>query len=392
MGRDTNFALLDSALAEMRRVDPDPPVVVIGGDFLGHRFDYGKARVTMAEIAGRFGHAFPRAQFVPVLGNEDAGCADYGFAPNSAFAQAFATAWAPLVNRGDAAPGFAHTFARTGFYVTRLPVERTNAVVIDDVFWSPFYHRCGGASSDESSRLIDELRASLGPAVGRHWIVAHIPPGIDAYASTQLGRGLVVVPSLRQEPQAALLGLIADPANNVSLMLAAHTHRFAYRIAGSSEHPVPILLIPALSPIFRNAPAFLTVDVDASGAIRAAEAHALVAGKWEDLGGTRSLGLTRFGAANLAQLQQRIAEDAGARAAFARLYVTGGDPEIDGRNWRAYWCAASNFTPDAFRKCTGAGGIGLLTGRAFALGALLLAVLGLAAVALRARRFVRYRP
>ena len=390
IGRDTNLALLDSALAEMKRVDPNPPVVVIGGDFLGHRFDYRSATATMQQIAARFGRAFPQAQFLPVLGNEDAGCADYGFAPDSAFARTVAAAWAPLADRGGASPAFARTFA-TGFYSARLPLAGTNAVVTDDVFWSPFYHRCGGRSANEPTQLIAQLRTALQASNERHWIIAHIPPGIDAYSSTQLGRGLVVVPLLKAEPQAAFLALVADPANHVSLVLSAHAHRFAYRIAGSSEHPVPILLIPALSPIFRNAPAFLTVEVDPSGALRAAEVHAFLDGRWQDVGGTRSLGLSDVRGASLVRLQERIADDARVRATFERLYVTGGDAEIDARNWRAYWCAAANFTPDSYRTCTGAGGIGLVTGRALALAALL-GTVGLIGLALAARRFVRRQP
>jgi sphingomyelin phosphodiesterase acid-like 3 len=397
--RDTNPALLTSALAEMRRVDPDPPVVVIGGDFLSHRFDYPKASATMEQIAARFDHAFPKAQFVIALGNEDAGCGDYGFDVHSAFARTVVTAWAPLVDRHGAAPSFAKTFARSGFYVAKLPLAHTDVIVIDDVFWSPFYHSCAASPTANAAALtMEALRATLRAPGDTHWVIAHIPPGIDVYSSQQVGRGFLVIPFLKPEPSAEFLSLVGDPASNVTLVLSAHSHRFAYRIVDpDAPKPVPMLLIPAISPIFGNAPAFLTADVAPSGELRAAEIHAFLGGSWRDVGGTRSLGLTAFDAANLARLQERLASDSGARDLFARLYDAGAPPEIDERNWRSYWCAATNFTPDEFRRCSGEGGFGLVTGRAvwlIVLGVLVLAGIVVAGtiLAARTRRFGPQQP
>lgn len=378
----------------MRRVDPAAPVVVITGDFLAHHFDYTKATATMSDIARLFDRAFPHAQFVIALGNEDAGCADYGFALNSGFARSVASAWAPLVDRNGAAPSFARTFASAGFYVAKLPLAHTEAVVLDDVFWSPFYRACGAnGPQDGAARIRDGLRSALGSGNERRWVVAHIPPGIDVYASTQVGHGFLAVPYLRAGPSAEFLGLLQEPAANVSLALVAHSHRFAYRIAGAgSERPVPLLLVPALSPIYKNAPAFLTVDVSDSGVVRAADVHAFLDGRWQDIGGTRSLGLDEFSAPQLIRLQERLAADPAVRAVFARLYVAGATPEINEHNWRSYWCAAVDFTPDDFRRCTGAGGFGILTGRAVWLAVLIVLVLGALFVASRGRRAVGGQP
>jgi sphingomyelin phosphodiesterase acid-like 3 len=393
-GRDTNAALLASAIAEMRRVDPKPPVVVITGDFLAHRFDYAKAAATMGDIARLFDRAFPQAQFVITLGNEDAGCADYGFALNSAFARSVVAAWTPLVDRNGAAPSFAKTFASEGFYVAKLPVARTEAVVLDDVFWSPFYHACGASGAqDGAARILNGLRSALSSNAEHRWVIAHIPPGIDTYASTQIGHGFLAVPYLQAAPAAEFLRLLQEPGGNVSLALVAHSHRFAYRIAAATgEQPIPILLVPAISPIYKNAPAFLTVDVVDSGLVRTADVHALLGGRWQDIGGTRSLGLDEFSGPQLIRLQERLAGDPAARAVFARLYVAGATPEINERNWRSYWCAAVEFTPDDFRRCTGAGGFGILTGRAVWLAVLIALVLGALFVASRGRRAVRGQP
>ena len=110
VGTDTNRPLLESAIREMQRVDPNPPVVVMPGDYLQHSVSPQEAIPTMRYLAKRFDRAFPHAQFVIALGNEDAGCADYGVSRNSAFLRAAALAWAPLVNRRGAAPTFVRTF------------------------------------------------------------------------------------------------------------------------------------------------------------------------------------------------------------------------------------------------------------------------------------------
>jgi hypothetical protein len=119
-------------------------------------------------------------------------------------------------------------------------------------------------------------KALLERPADRKWVIAHIPPGIDAY-STTLARELVVVPFLDQAPRQQSLRLLSAPRSHVALVLAAHTHKFAYRIAGEEgANPVAMLLIPSISPIFRNSPSFLTVNVRSDGVITNADDHAFI--------------------------------------------------------------------------------------------------------------------
>ena len=393
LGADTNEALLDSALAEMRRVDPRPPVVVIGGDEFSHDFDWSRANATMAYLARRFDRAFPAAQFVLTLGNEDSPCADYGIVPRSAFLRDTARVWEPLVNRHGAAPAFAATFARDGFYTTRLPLSRTRAVVVDDVFWSPRYRACTAPSGDPAAGTIAELQRSLRASHDRHWLLIHIPPGIDAYSTAHLTHRLVVVPFLDPGPRDALLRSIADPAAHVTLVLAAHTHKFAYRIIGTRARPVPMLMMPSISPIFRNTPAFLTADVGADGTLRDVQNHAYVHGAWSALGGFPALGVARFTGPALVDLHRRLAHSPALRQRFEELYEGGGTPEIDEGNWSTYACAATTFNATAFRACVKEGGISIVTARGVrfaAVAAVMLALL-VAVAAFASYRLWRWR-
>jgi sphingomyelin phosphodiesterase acid-like 3 len=375
-GSDTNAALLASSLNEMRRVAPNPPVIVMAGDFLGHHFRNADATPTMIALAKRFNGVFPHAQFVIALGNEDSDCGDYAVAANSAFLRAVATAWEPLVNRNGAAPDFVRTFSRDGFYTARLPVAGVRAVVVNDAFWSPLYHNACGSHGSPTPESFGELDAALRPVPGeRRWLVMHIPPGIDVSSTLHLARHLVIVPFLRPQPRDRVLQLAGDPARHVEVVITGHMHRFAYRIIDpSGPAPVPLLVAPAISPIYGNSPSFLTADVASDGVIQNLEEHSLVHGEWRDIGGLSTLGASEFSGRALLNLQRRLEQHADEREKFAMLY-SGGAPwsEVNETNWRSYWCVATEFNATAFRDCLDEGGFSFLTRRGVAVVALAIA-------------------
>ncbi len=400
---DTNDALLASTLREMRRLAPNPPVIVMAGDFLAHRMQNAVTLPAMLDVAQRFGRAFPHAQFLIALGNEDSPCGDYALPPNSRFLRATAAAWEPLVNRNGAAPDFARTFARDGFYVARLPLHGVRAVVVDNAFWSPIYHHECGARTDPTPASFAELDRALGRAgTERRWLVMHIPPGIDAASTTRLVHHLAIVPFLRPGPRDAILAMIADPARRIELVVTGHVHRFSYRIVDRSDgSPIPLLVSPAISPILGNLPSFLTADVDADGVIRGLEEHSLVGSHWRDIGGIGTLGASEFSGPALRKLQRRLEREPALRVKFARLYM-GGDvryPDIDPGHWRPYICAATGLNSTAYRACLDEGGFSFLTRRGLvvagaAVGAALAIVAGLIGVVRivqRRRRAARVR-
>jgi hypothetical protein len=385
LGADTNEALLDSALAEMKRVDPAPPVVVIPGDFLGHKFDYKNAKATVTHLARAFDEAFPRAQFVIALGNEDSGCGDYVIAPNAPFLREAAAAWGPLVNRHGEAPDFMKTFPRDGFYTAKLPVPGLRAVVIDDVFWSPrFRAGCGSTEIDGGKAALEELDRALPPGnPDRTWVLLHIPPGIDTFSTIQFAHRLAVVPFLNTAPRLRLLEILGDRRRNVTLAISGHTHKFSFRlIDAETPDPLPILLVPSLSPVFRNSPMFLTAEVTREGTIREIEEHAYLDGGWRAIGGTSDLGLPDFTGRALAALDRRLERDPDLRALYARLYGGGAASEISPKNAGGYLCAIDSLSATDYRRCTGQRGFRFITGRGLlvvaivAIGAFLIGVLG----------------
>ena len=391
-GHDTNPVLLRSALAEMRRVDPAPPVVVISGDYIGHRYDPKHALDTMARVAHAFGAAFPHAQFVLALGNEDSDCGDYGAGAGAPFLRAMANLWAPLVDRNGAAPHFRATFPRDGFYVARLPLRGLRAVVIDDVFASPrFRAACGASGSASVAQTFADLERALpSGGTGRAWVVMHVPPGVDAYSTVHLAHGLGVVPFLDSGARDRLTEVLGDPRRHVALALAGHTHKFGFRVVGDpAGDGVPLLIVPALSPIFENAPMFLTAEPGPGGTLGGIVEHAFDGRAWRAADASRELDLPRLTGPALGGLERRLDAEPALRTVFSRLYDGGAPPEITPANWRGYRCAISALGDTAYRRCLGERGLGFLTVRGLVAGVLLaVALLFFGAFALLAgRRF-----
>ncbi len=133
---DTNFALFESALTAMQATIPNPPVVIIPGDFMAHKFPEQFAKYapdappgaydefvdkTIAFLAAEFNATFPKAQFLITVGNNDGYCGNYMSTPNSPFLAHMAAAWGPLVDRNGNAPNCAAQFSRAGYYTATLP-------------------------------------------------------------------------------------------------------------------------------------------------------------------------------------------------------------------------------------------------------------------------------
>ena len=215
----------------MQRIDPNPPVIVFGGDFVAHNVPGKRAAPTIVLIGNLFARAFPAAQFVATLGNNDSSCGDYVPAPDSPFLRTVTQTWAPLVNRASADPGFARTFAHDGFSEVRLPRAGATAVTPDDNSWSVRAKPCGTEPSERAATLA-ELKRSLATGNGRRWVLLHIPPGIDAFSSVQISHNTIALPlldpSVRDQFEAAAgdsARRSSSPDTSIASPIASSTRR-----------------------------------------------------------------------------------------------------------------------------------------------------------------------
>lgn len=368
-GFDSNWPLFDDTLAQMRRVDANPAVVVIAGDFLAHHFTrlvhtYAPGQTvaavelsTMAQIERRFAAAFPRSQFVIVLGNNDDPCGDYHSTPGTPYLAALARIWKPLVDRGGAAPAFMKTFEETGSYVARLPLANLRAVAVNSVYWSFRYRNvCGRPGARPAVMEMAWLRRTLRttPRGVKNIVVMHIPPGIDPISTLFLHR-LVVVPFLDDRSDAGFLQAVRAPGSHTLLVIAGHMHREDFRVAGT----VPVLLAPSISPVYDNNPAFLSLTMRPNGALDDYRMHAydLTRHRWGTvLDFDRTYGQSSVTAASLARVHRQIQKHRSVRRRWSSAFVADSshhDAEfIDSGNWRYFWCAQMHFGP-RYARCAG---------------------------------------
>lgn len=370
VGSDANRALLRETIARMRSAVPDPAVVLLPGDFLAHDFEHlGKrskpadaaaaALATMRDVATAFDRAFPRARFAIALGNNDAPCGDYRTALGGAYAAQLARIWAPLVNRGGAAPQFERSFAATGTYAMQPPGSALRVVAFDDVPLAFVYRgACAGSAGTDAGRVLDALANELAaaPAGTRNAVLMHLPPGYDSF-STELLHGYAVWPFLSGGPAGRLLGLLTAPENRVAYAFAGHVHRFDFRLDGG----VPVLVFGSVSPVYHNNPAFYALHVGRDGTIADIDAYAYDEWmqEWQSARSfDRKTGSPRVDAAALRALHERLGSDASARSAWQAL--SNGwpsNPEIswktwDGGRWRIPWCAQTVLNDGvAFAQC-----------------------------------------
>jgi hypothetical protein len=366
---DTKFALFESALAAMKATIPNPRVVIIPGDFMGHNFPQQFAKYvpgapaaiydafvdkTIAFLAAEFNAAFPRAQFLITVGNNDGYCGNYMSTPGSPFLAHMAAAWEPLVDRNGNAPKFVSEFSTAGYYTANLPSGGAiPAIALNSVYWSAFYKNACGTQPDPGSTELAWLSTALA-ATPSAILMTHIPPGIDEYASLNND---AATPLYVETYTQQLLSILKAPGKSPRAFILGHIHHATFEIADTSAAQVGTLGVPSISPNQGNNPAFVVGNL-AAGAPVIADTTTYVLplgamGMWEKLYAFNAeYGLSGYTVPNLLTLDDRIASDASVRAQFFDYYNSGSTtatPKPD--KWPWYWCGHTNLTPQPYAAC-----------------------------------------
>ena len=283
-GIDTPPALFQSSLRAARSQQPHTLLVTISGDLLVHQFDcrfhtlaphasnaeYSAfASKTVAFIALQLRETFPKTSIYFALGNNDSGCNDYGEDRDSDFLHAAAANFAAGVLSPANRSAILHEFPHLGDYAVTLPapIHDTRLVVLHDIFESRRYAKCSGTpSNDSATEQVAWLRAQLTAARAAHqhvWVMAHIPPGIDAYSTFVNHRDVCA-------GQAPVMFLASDDLANtlaefpdvIRLALFGHTHMDEFRIYTTPAGSIPVKLVPSITPVNGNNPAFTLAEID----------------------------------------------------------------------------------------------------------------------------------
>jgi hypothetical protein len=297
---DSPLSLIVDALADARRTCPRPAFILCGGDFLAHdwpakykaltgrnsdgdpQYRRFTAR-TIEYLAWQVRQEFPQTPFLPVLGNNDSYCGDYKIAPGGNFSAMFAGTFCPLVCAGPSEQCcFQETVRRGGYYSVPLPGRR-RLISLNSVFFSSNYQRCTPdvrmpEAAFAELEFLDRELVRARECGEKAWLLMHIPPGIDGYATAHKTDGSVVTmwqDTLPADFTRRFLSLVGQHRGTLEIGFAGHTHMNDYRLLGaiggepapqSGENEALILKIsPAISPLFGNNPSYQVFSTDPQG-------------------------------------------------------------------------------------------------------------------------------
>jgi sphingomyelin phosphodiesterase acid-like 3 len=376
---DTDEALFAASLQAMHAQARGLRFATVSGDLMAHQFDcrfrqvFPKATVaeyrsfalkTMAYELAELRKALPGVPVYAALGNNDSDCGDYKLDAHGAFlagAAPFFLADLPATERTAAT----ERFAIDGSYVVPLPGTHARLVVLDDLFASRGYTGCAGkpdpapaaAQAAWLQAQIDAARSSG----EKLWVMGHIPPGIDPYATVLKLRNVCG----GEEPvlflsSAALGEALSAGGDVVTLALFAHTHMDEMHLLEGARGPVALKMVPSISPINGNLPAFTLSTIDAVTAsvkdFRVISSADNRGSSWaESYDFAHAYGAPGFSSADAATLLRAMAADTVAGSAPVAAYLS----HYYGRDlspalkpfWPQYACSMSNLTAEAYRSC-----------------------------------------
>jgi sphingomyelin phosphodiesterase acid-like 3 len=387
-GEDTTFPLYESSLKAIVARASDAKFVTVSGDLISHSFTC------------KFGAVFPQAapgdyqafvmktidfvvrslrealSGVPVyaaLGNNDSGCGDYQLDANSDFLTSvgkIVTAELPQSERAQAEKDF----AAGGYYSVTLPapMEHARLLVLDDLFMSRRYQTCAGKDDPApAAAQIAWLAQQLSQARRQGlqvWVMAHIPPGVDAYATATKGKNICEGkdPTMFLSSE-ALPDAMIPYGDVIRLAIFAHTHMDELRLLQpeaerQTKNTVVIKMVSSISPIDGNDPSFTVARVEPETAtlkdyrVFVASNQSGTGATWaEEYDYARAYHEPEFSAAAVRELIGKFAADPSGQSAasqnFIRSYSPGASVGALQLFWPQYVCALKNDAGAAFAAC-----------------------------------------
>jgi hypothetical protein len=189
----------------------------------------------------------------------------------------------------------------------------------------------------------------------------HIPPGIDAFASSLDGYRKPATLFWRDDYLDAFRALMRSYGDLVKIAIAGHTHMDEFRALSASDvrKAVSFRITPAISPIYKNNPAFSklnydiqTGDITDINTYYLDQANSVQTQQWtNEYSFSKVYGCLAFNSENLLALVERFRKDVALRDRYARYYFALAPLQITSENWPFYFCAQTTFTRQAFEKC-----------------------------------------
>jgi sphingomyelin phosphodiesterase acid-like 3 len=286
---NTPYSLLASALSAIRKDAADARFVTMSGDWLTHQYncrftttmpsaDHAQFEAFMEKAmefeAREIEKTLPHVPVYFAMGNNDSNCDDYKLDTNTAYLRAVGK----IVGRGAGSAwtaAAAKSFATGGYYSVTMaaPMQRTRLIVVNDIFLASTYKSCADTvNEDPGAAQMRWLAAQLEAARQQHqrvWVMGHIPPGVNPYATAKKSPLKICAPAGTDGAGPAMFMVneslgdtLVKNAGIIKLAIFGHTHSDEMRLLGSGESEVAAKLVPSITPVYGNNPAFLVAKVD----------------------------------------------------------------------------------------------------------------------------------
>ena len=225
---------------------------------------------------------FPGKPVFLALGNNDSICGDYMLAPDGRFLADTQRLVRRMLRVGES-EGFDHGWdVGRGYDVANGTIPRLRMIFLNSIFFSPHYDdACATAApADPGLDAIAWLAGRLSAAERageKVWVLMHIPPGADAFATLRAGACPTGLRAMWSAPETdRFLELIGRHAHTVTAVYAGPRTWTSFGCWATLERSGGFVLgTPAISPIFGQNPGFHVYDTDAGGRLVDRETWAL---------------------------------------------------------------------------------------------------------------------
>ncbi|MDQ2712116.1 MAG: metallophosphoesterase [Acidobacteriota bacterium] len=385
-GQDANWPLLSSAFLAIKRTIPAPAFTIVTGDLMAHHFReqfdatatahddhaFGEfARKTVEFIGLQLNQLSPDTRSIVALGNNDSDCGDYFTESDGPFLRSTGPPIAALAGAADNS-SFSAPWNGFGSFSVRHPVLRKHRIVVLDTTFLSSRHRngCAAASVDAGSAMLTWLTHELADARqhgDKVWLVYHIPPGVDGFATIRSGASSAnaSVTFWKDSYSTTFEELSKQYRSTVEASFAGHTHMDDFRLINQDDGPPSVVMLtPALGPNVRQNPSFRIVTLSSRGKLQDQATYYLanlakvsqqVPADWKlEYSFKQAWNLRGLNAGNYEKLWRRTAASSRDRGRWTLFYsASAPGPFIPPDTFGTYHCASGYTNAREFADCVG---------------------------------------
>jgi sphingomyelin phosphodiesterase acid-like 3 len=179
---------------------------------------------------------------------------------------------------------------------------------------------------------------------------------VDAYNSSH-AQCQKPVPFWQAKYSTEFSTLMSTYSDVVRLAFAGHIHMDDFRVSAANPPTLPLRLTPAVSPIFKNNPAFSVMTYNVTTASLSDITTFFLPLSSPTLAWSKeyqfdsAYDVSSFSAANLSAIAAGILSGGSARSTFEKNYAVSTPSPIHPSNLSYYSCAQTSFTAASYSDC-----------------------------------------